>query len=108
MIEEVLKDKHKNIGFPIAEKINVQNVKPEEIFTFKLKKTCLIEIIFENSFRDNNLKHIEINFNKIEDILTNMLLGKVKMFDDKINYVIYTNETYLHENNSIFNNFIKN
>ena len=108
LIEEVLKDKHKNIGFPIAEKINVQNVKPEEIFTFKLKKTCLIEIIFENSFRDNSFKHIEINFNKIEDILTNMLLGKVKMFDDKINYVIYTNEAYLHENTSIFNDFIKN
>ena len=76
-----------------------------------MEKTCLTEIIFENSFRDKSLKNIEINYDKIEDILTNALLRKVKEFNDnepKINYVIYLNEAYLHENTSILNDFIKN
>lgn len=57
------------------------------------------------------MKNIEINYDKIEDILTNALLMKVKQFNDnepKINYVIYLNESYLHENTSILNDFIKN
>ena len=108
LIEDVLKDKHYNVGFPIAEKINVQSVRPEEIFSFNLKTTCLTEIIFENSFRDESFKNLEVNYDRIEDILTNTLLGKVKMFDNKINYITYSNEAYLHENTSTFNNFIKN
>ena len=108
LIEKVLKEKHSSDGFPIAEKISVQSVRSEEIFTFKFKKTCLTEIIFENSFREKSFKNLEVNYDRIEDILTNTLLGKVKMFGNNINYVIYSNEAYLHENTSIINNFIKN
>ena len=53
-----------------AEKINVQSALQEEIFSFKIKKICLTEIIFENSFRDCNFKKIIINYDNIENQLT--------------------------------------
>ena len=107
-IKDIFKIKHEINGLPLSEEINIQSVRLEEIFTFKLKKTCLTEIIFENSFRDINFKNIEINYDDIEDILTKKLLGKVKMFNHKINYAVYLNEEYLNENTSLFSEFIQN
>ena len=108
MIGDLLENKYKLKGFPIYEKINIQSLEKDEIFSFKLKKTCLTEIIFENSFRKDNFRDIEINYNKIEDKLTDKLLMKVKLVNDNLRYIIYNNEEYLHKNTSIFNEFINN
>ena len=108
LIEDILINKHNYQGFPIPEKINVQSALQEEIFSFKIKKTCLTEIIFENSFRDCNFKKIIINYDNIENQLTDKLLRKVKMFNDNIKFVIYSNQKYLYENTSIFTDFMNN
>jgi len=54
LINEIVREKHYQKDLPIPEKINVQIIKKEEIFSFDLGKTCLTEIIFENSNRKKN------------------------------------------------------
>ena len=108
MIKDLLTIKHNEEGFPVAEEINVQSIQKDEIFSFKIKNTCLTEIIFENSFRSDNFRDIIINYEKIEDKLTKKLLKKVKLLNDNIKYIIFSDEVYLHENTSIFNDFYKN
>ena len=107
MIKELLTitNKHNQEGFPIAEEINVQSILKDEIFSFKIKNTCLTEIIFENSFRSDNFRDIIINYEKIEDKLTKKLLKKVKLLNNNIKYIIFSDEVYLHENISKFNDF---
>ena len=108
MIKDILVKKHNDIGFPIAEEINVQSIQNNEIFSFKLKNTCLTEIIFENSIRNKNFRDITIYYDKIEDKLTKKLLKKVKLLNNNLKYIVYKNEEYLHENTSIFNDFVNN
>ena len=108
MIRDILIHKHNEKGLPISEEINIQNIEKEEIFSFKLKNTCLTELIFENSFRKQNFRDIIVNYEQIENKLTKILLKKVKLLNNNIKYIIYSNEKYLHENTSIFNEFYKN
>ena len=108
MIRDILTHKHNDNGFPISEEINVQSIEKYEIFSFKLKSTCLTEIIFESSFRKDNFRDIIVNYEEIENKLTKKLLKKVKLLNNNIKYIIYSNEKHLHENTSIFNEFDNN
>ncbi len=88
MIKDILNYKHNEKGLPISEEINIQNIEKEEIFSFKLKNTCLTELIFENSFRKQNFRDIIVNYEQIENKLTKILLKKVKLLNNNIKYNI--------------------
>ena len=76
LIDEISKEKHYQNGLPLPEKINAQSIKKEEIFSFDLGKTSLTEIIFESSNRDSSFRNIIVNYNKIEEKLTEILFIK--------------------------------
>ena len=104
LINEIVREKHYQKDLPIPEKINVQIIKKEEIFSFDLGKTCLTEIIFENSNRNNNFKDIIVNYEKIEEKLTEILLKNKKLLNDNITYFVFKNEIITPN----YNEFIKN
>ena len=106
IIRDLIKKKHDEKGFLLTEEINVQSIQKDEIFTFKLKNTSFIEIIFENSYRDKSFRNIIVNYENIEEILTDKLLRKTKLVNNNLKYIIYINEEYLHENTSKYNEFI--
>ena len=104
LIYEIAKEKHYQKGFPLPEKINVQIIKKEEIFSFDLGKTCLTEIIFESSNRDSNFRNIIVNYDKIEEKLTEILLKNKKLLNDNITYFVFKDEKITPN----YNEFIKN
>ena len=104
LINEIAKEKHDQKGLPLPEKINVQIIKKEEIFSFDLGKTCLTEIIFESSNRDSNFRNIIVNYDKIEEKLTEILLKNKKLLNDNITYFVFKDEIITPN----YNEFIKN
>ena len=94
--------------------VNIQNIKEDEIFSLKLASNfSFIGIIFNNSFRkiliNNNSKYnynlFEIDFEKIEENMTELLLKNKKLFNEDINKFIYKNEDLLFDNIDIVTNF---
>ena len=91
-------------------KSNIQNINEEEIFTFKLPdKVSFTEILFNSSYKkilDSDLmsyelyKEYEINYDLIEEDLTDLLLKNKKLLNDNITEFIYNNELF---NNKITN-----
>ena len=94
-------------------KINIQNAKEDDIFTFKLpKKYSFIDLIFDNSYRkviiNNNFKfynQYEINYEAIEEKITGMLLKNKKLFNDNIINFVYINEDLFFDNTNIITKF---
>ena len=88
-------------------KINVQQIRKEEIFTIKLPENFSFNnIIFNSSYRkiiDNKNFEIynqyEINFNSIEGTLTDLILKNKKLLNEEIIEFSYNNE--------VFNNVVK-
>ena len=94
-------------------KTNVQQIRKEEIFTFQMpKKFSFINILFDSSYRkiiDNKNYEIynqyEINFDSIEETMTNLLLKNKKLLNEKINEFNYNNEVFNNEVNDIISSF---
>ena len=87
--------------------VNIQQINEKEIFTFKLPdKVPFIEILFNSSYRkilDTDpinyklYKEYVINYNFIEDTLTELLLKNKKLLIDNITEFIYNNEVFSNQ-----------
>ena len=93
--EEILDSNNKN-------KINIQQIRKEEIFTFK--KFQFINVVFNSSYRkiiDNKNYEIynqyEINFDTIEEAMTDLLLKNKKLVNNDIIKFSYINEVFSNE-----------
>ena len=92
-------------------KINVQQVKEDDIFTFN--KFSFIDVIFNSSCRkiiDNknyqNYNQFEINLNTIESNMTELLLKNRKLInEDLIIEFSYNNEIFNNEINDLITTF---
>ena len=92
-------------------RINIQQITDEEIFNLKLpRKNMLINLIFNYSYRKaidtvpiNYKLYNEyfIDFDKIEEIMTDLLLKNKKLLNENIIEFIYKNETF--DNQTIVN-----
>ena len=93
--EEILDSNNKN-------KINIQQIRKEEIFTFK--KFQFINVVFNSSYRkkiDNKNYEIynqyEINYDTIEEAMTDLLLKNKKLVNNDIIKFSYINEVFSNE-----------
>ena len=94
-------------------KINIQSSISDEIFITNLPENfSLIEVIFNNSYRNSSLEkdynmynQIHVNLDLIEDELTELLLRNKKLFNDIIINFIYSNEKLEFENTNIITEF---
>ena len=87
-------------------RINVQQIKEDEIFTFNIPdKFSFIDVIFNSSYRKvidtknyKNYNQFEINFNDIEANMTELLLKNKKLInEDIIIEFSYNNEIFDNE-----------
>ena len=97
--EEV--EKILNMKNIILNKINIQQINEKEILTLKLPaEVSFIDIIFNSSYRkiidDTSISYKEyvINFEIIEEILTELLLKNKKLLNGNITEFIYNNEVF--------------
>ena len=98
------------------QKINIQNINEDEIFTLQLPQNfSFIEIAFNHSYRkiliDNDFKtynNFIIEWESIEETMTDLLLNKKKLLKDKILYFVYANEDLNFENKEIITTFNNN
>ena len=120
-LENLLENKIQNGTFDnnYRTKINIQQITEKEIFTFKLpEKISFTEIIFNYSYRKvldeepgnyESYKEYVINYDMIEEIMTDYLLKKKKLLnDDNINDIIYYNEVFSNEVTNYITLFNKN
>ena len=99
-----------------ANKINIQQIKEDEIFTFNIpEKFSFINETSNSSYRkiiDNKNYEIynkyEINFDSIEDNMTNLLLKNKKLLKDDIIEFSYNNELFTNEVSDIITTFKNN
>ena len=109
-LENLLKNKIQNGIFDnnCRTKINIQQISEEEILTFKLPDgISFTEIIFNYSYRKiidvnpvnyESYKEYEINYDMLEEILTDNLLKNKKLLNsDNITDIIYCNEVFSNE-----------
>ena len=99
-------------------KINVQQIKENEIFTFNVpKKFSFINVVFNSSYRkiiDNNNNYeiynqYEINFDSIEETMTDLLLKNKKLLnEDIIMDFSYNNEVFNNEVTNLITSFKTN
>lgn len=94
-------------------KVNIQNIKEDEIFTLNLQNdTSFIDIVFDCSYRDivfNNIyesyNQFQIDYDLIEEKMTEALLKNKKLFNDVISNFIYKNEELIFENIDVITKF---
>ena len=108
-IEDLLAIKIQNGIFDdtCMNKINVQQINEKEIFTFNLPKDIsFIDILFNSSYRkilDNNngsyesYREYKINYDLIEENMTDILLKNKKLLNDDISEFVYNNELFSNE-----------
>ena len=97
-------------------RINIQQIKEEEIFTFNVpKKFSFINVVFNSSYRkiiDNKNYEIynqyEINFDSIEETMTDLLLKNKKLLNEDIIEFSYNNEVFSNEINDLITSFKNN
>ena len=93
--------------------INIQNVNDDEIFLLELpEKFSFIDIVFNSSYRKvifnrdyKSYNQYEIDYNLIEERMTDTLLRNKKLFNRDIKYFIYDNENLRFENTNILTMF---
>ena len=88
-------------------KISIQKINENEIFNFNLPtKNSFIDILFDASYRkilDSDIRSYElyneyaINYDLIEEKMTDLFLKNKKLLNDDITYFIYNNETFSHQ-----------
>ena len=86
------------------DKIYIQQITEKEIFTLNLpKKVSFLDILFNSSYRkilDNktrsyeSYKEFEINYDLIEEKLTDLLLRNKKLLNNELIEFIYNNEVF--------------
>ena len=94
-------------------KINIQSADSNEIFITNLPdKFSFAEVAFDSSYRiialDKNYvtyNHIKVDFNLIEETMTELLLRNKKLFNDSIINFVYCNENLEFENKNIITEF---
>ena len=99
------------------DKINIQQINEKEIFTLSLpKKVSFIDILFNSSYRkilDSKTrnyelyKEFEIDYNLIEENMTDLLLKNKKLLNDNIIGFIYNNEVFSNQVTDIMTLFEK-
>ena len=97
-------------------KVNIQNINENEIFTLILPKNfSFTDIIFNHSYRkaliDNDYKlynQFIIDFDSIEETMTELLLKNKKLLNDNVINFIYINEDLTFDNNDIITKFNNN
>ena len=115
-IENLLEIKINNGIFDdnCQKKINIQQINEKEIFTCKLpKKISFIDILFNSSYRKiidtdksyESYRDYEINYDLIEENLTDLLLKNKKLLNDEIIEFAYNNEVFSNEINNIITSF---
>ena len=118
-IEDILNIKIKDGIFNsnCKNKINVQQIKEDEIFTFKpSEKFSFIDIIYNSSYRkvidtqnEQNFNSFEINVFDIEENMTDLLLKNKKLINkDLIIEFSYNNEIFDNQVNDLITTFKKN
>ena len=94
-------------------KINIQNANENEVFLLNFpKKYSFIDITFNSSFRKiifnndcDSYSQFEINYDIIEERMTEILLKNKKLFNDYISNFVYKNEDLIIENTDIITKF---
>ena len=95
-------------------RISVQQLKENEIFTFNIpkKKFNFIEVIFNSSYRKvidtknyENYNEYEISLDSTETKMTNLLLKNKKLLNNELIGVCYNNEVFSNEINDLICNF---
>ena len=93
--------------------INIQNASEDEIFLLNIKKKIsFVDVVFNHSYRkfiDNNdfnsYNQFEINFEVIEERMTDILLKNKKLFNNNIISFIYKNEDLFFDNTNVITKF---
>ena len=94
-------------------KINVQQIKENEIFTFDIPKIFnFISVVCNSSYRKiidtqnyENYNEYEISLDLIEDIMTDLLLKNKKLLNKEIIGFSYDNEVFANEIRDLIKNF---
>jgi len=96
-------------------KINIQQINKKEIFDLNLpKKVSFIDILFNSSYRkvlDNlpinyrSYKEYYINYDLLEEIMTDLLLRNKKLLNEDITEFIYNNEVFNNEITDLISSF---
>ena len=94
-------------------KINVQQIKENEIFTFDIPKIFnFISVVCNSSYRKiidtqnyENYNEYEISLDAIEDVMTDLLLKNKKLLNTEIIDFSYDNEVFAHEIGDLVTNF---
>ena len=95
------------------DKINIQCADINDIFVINLPdKYSFIEVLFNNSYRKfefygecKKFKKMEVDIDKMESEITELLLSNKKMFDNYINCFAYMNEYFKFNNTNIITQF---
>ena len=88
-------------------RINIQQINEKEIFTLNFpKQNSFIDILFNSSYRkildsetkSNELyKEYKIDYDLIEENMTELLLKNKKLLNDEISEFCYRNEIFVHQ-----------
>ena len=100
------------LGANYKTSVDVQQINEKELFTLNLpNKVSFIEIIFNASYRKildivpinyKLYKEYVINYDYIEEMLTEFLLKNKKLLNDNITEFIYNNEVFSNQVTNIF------
>ena len=86
-------------------KINIQQINEDEILTLTFpKEISFIDILFNSSYRkiidsrsNESYKEYEINYDLIEENMTEFLLKNKKLLNDDVTQFIYNNEVFSNQ-----------
>ena len=119
-LETLIDNKIKNAIFDTncKNRINIQQINENEIFTLSFpKEVSFIDVLFESSYRkiiDSELrcydsyKEYEINYELIEEYMTELLLKNKKLLKENITEFIYNYEVFENQVNNLISQFHKN
>ena len=92
-------------------KINIQQIKENEIFSFT-KKSKFNKVIFNSSYRKyidtqkhENYNEYEIRLKQVESEMTDLLLKNKKLVNDDIKEFNFNNEVFSYEITDLISNF---
>ena len=101
----------KDYGIGSKIKINIQQIKEDEIFVFP-KKFNFIDVIFNISYRKviitqnyDNYNEYEINLEEIEKEMTDLLLKNKKLLNNDLIDFSYNNEVFNNQIDDLITNF---
>ena len=99
-------------------KVNVQQINEDDIFNLNIpKKTSFIDILFDCSYRKiidtdpmnyNSYKEYTIDYDLIEENMTDLLLNNKKLLNETITEFIYNNELFSNQITNLFTLFKEN